>query len=90
MYRLDLTPDARRDLRRLDAVIRRRVFEKLNELCETCETMPYKALKGKHKGKFSIRFAKNYRIIYTFDRQRQTIEVFRIRHRSICYKILML
>ena len=88
MYELILTTNARRDLRRLSTSIREQVLSKLDMLCETCATRKHKALKGKFKGEFSLRVADAYRIIYTFNRQAQTVEVTRIRHRSISYRIL--
>ena len=86
MYELILTPNARRDLRRLSANIQAQVLSKLERLCGICERYPHKALKGRYRGQFSLRVADVYRILYTFDRQTQTIEVFRIRHRSVVYK----
>lgn len=86
MYELRLTSNARRDLRRLSANIQAQVLSKLERLCDICETYPHRALKGRYRGQFSLRVADIYRIIYTFDRQTQTIEVSRIRHRSVAYK----
>ena len=86
MYDLILTSNARRDLRRLSANIQAQVLNKLDRLCRNCETYPHRALKGRYSGQFSLRVADIYRIIYTFDRQMQTIEVSRIRHRSVAYK----
>ena len=85
MYELQLTADARADLQRLDATIRRLALDKLEQLCENCDMMPHKALKGRYRGKFGLRIANVYRAIYTFDRQTAVIEVSRIRHRSVVY-----
>ncbi len=85
MYTLEISADARADLRRLDAAIRTRVYNKLTQLQETCESRPHKALRGRHKGKFSLRVAKHYRIIYTFNRQTREISISRIGHRSSVY-----
>ena len=85
MYTLEISADAKADLRRLDSTIRTRVYNKLALLQETCEDRPHKALHGRHRGKFSLRVAKHYRIIYTFNRQTKEISVSRIGHRSKIY-----
>lgn len=85
MYTLEISANARADLRRLDPTIRSRVHSTLLQLQETCEDRPHKALRGRHRGKFSLRVAKHYRIIYTFNRQTREISVSRIGHRSRVY-----
>ena len=85
MYTLEISADARADLQRLSPTIRTRVYTKLTLLQETCDNRPHKALQGRHRGKFSLRVAKHYRIIYTFNRQTREISVFRIGHRSKIY-----
>ena len=85
MYTLKMSADARADLRRLDSAIRTRVRNTLLQLQETCDDRPHKALQGRHRGKFSLRVAKHYRIIYTFNRQTREISVSRIGHRSKVY-----
>ena len=85
MYTLELSADARSDLRYLDTAIRTRVRNQLTQLCKNCDQRPHKALRGRHKGKFSLKVAKNYRILYTFDRRTKVINVSRIRHRSKVY-----
>ena len=85
MYTLEISADARADLRRLDPAIRTRVHNALLQLQETCDNRPHKALRGRHRGKFSLRVAKHYRIIYTFNRQTREISVSRIGHRSKIY-----
>lgn len=85
MYTLEISADAREDLRRLDPMIRTRVQTTLVRLQETCGDRPHKALQGRHRGKFSLRVAKHYRIIYTFNRQTREINVSQIGHRSKVY-----
>ncbi len=85
MYTLEISADARADLGRLSPTIRTRVYTKLTLLQETCDNRPHKALQGRHKGKFSLRVAKHYRIIYTFNKQTRKISVSRIGHRSKIY-----
>ena len=85
MYTLKMSAGARADLRRLDPTIRTRVRNTLLQLQETCDNRPHKALQGRHRGKFTLRVAKHYRIIYTFNRQTREISVSRIGHRSKFY-----
>ena len=85
MYTLIIKPRAESDLRGLSAPIRLLVFNKLERLCEICDDYPHKALKGDHRGKFSLSVAKDYRVIYTFDRRIREIVVHRVGHRSRIY-----
>ena len=85
MYTLTIKPRAESDLGRLSAPIRLLVFNKLERLCEICDDYPHKALKGDHRGKFSLSVAKDYRVIYTFDRRIREIVVHRVGHRSRIY-----
>ena len=85
MYTLEISAEAIVDLRGLDSAIRARVRKTLVQLQETCDDRPHKALHGRHRGKFCLRVAKHYRIIYTFNRQTRTISVSRIGHRSKIY-----
>lgn len=85
MYTLKISAKARADLQRLDPTIRTRIRNTLLQLQETCDDRPHKALQGRHKGKFTLRVAKHYRIIYTFNRQTREISVSRIGHRSKVY-----
>ncbi len=85
MYELILDSNARRNLRRLDAKIQTQVLRKLRWLCKNCDEYPHKALKGRYKGQFKLPSG-DYRIIYTYDRHAQTVEVSRIGHRSSVYE----
>ena len=85
MYELILTPAAEGDLERLDGKIRRQIRSKLELLRENCDQWPHRALKGNYKGKFKLPSG-DYRIIYTYDRRAQTVEVSRIGHRSSVYE----
>ena len=85
MYALTLTSNAKRDLQRLDAKIRRQIRNKLEWLRENCDEYAHQALKGPYKGKFKLPCG-DYRALYTCDKQTATIEVSRIRHRSVVYE----
>ena len=65
MYTLTIMPRAESDLQRLSAPIYSLSFSKLQRLCQICDDYPHKALKGKHRGKFSLLVAKDYRVLYT-------------------------
>ena len=85
MYTLAADPRAESDLARLPSAIVQRVRRKLERLCENPDNEHHKALKGKHKGKFSLRVVKHYRIIYSFDRSAKKVTVHQIGHRSKVY-----
>ena len=85
MYTLTIKPRAESDLRRLSSPIYSLIFNKLERLCEICDDYPHKALKGEHRGRFSLSVAKDYRILYTFDRRIREIVVHRVGHRSRVY-----
>lgn len=84
MYTLAFRSRARGSLRRLEATIRTRVFDKLDRLCEAGPTGRHKALKGKDRGKFSVPVG-SYRIVYSFDTREQELIVHRVGHRSSVY-----
>ncbi len=84
MYRLEFTQKAEDALARLDISIARRVRRKLEQLCENCDTWPHKALKGRDRGKFRLRM-QDYRMIYSFNREKRKVIVYRIGHRSNVY-----
>ena len=85
MYTLVTDPRAESDLARLPSMIAQRVRRKLGQLCENPDNEHHKALKGKHRGKFSLRVAKHYRIIYSLDRSTREVTVHQIGHRSKVY-----
>ncbi len=85
MYELILTPSAEGDLKRLDGKIQGQIRNKLEWLRENCDQWSHRALKGNYKGKFKLPSG-DYRIIYTYDRRAQTVEVSRIGHRSSVYE----
>ena len=78
MYRLEIMPNAEANFSRLDAAIEQRILDKLKVLCENCDTHRHEALRGPHRGKFRLRAAGAYRVIYTF-------VVHEVGHRSSVY-----
>ena len=85
MYTLVLRSRARSDMRRLHPTIRARVLEKLEKLCENWDEHPKKALKGIHRGKFSLTVAKDYRVLYSFNASTEEVFVHEVGHRSSVY-----
>lgn len=85
MYTLVLRSRARSDMRRLHPKIRARVLEKLENLCENWDEHPKKALKGIHRGKFSLTVAKDYRVLYSFNASTEEVFVHEVGHRSGVY-----
>ena len=85
MYTLVLDTRAQSDMQRFHPTIRSQILEKLDRLCENCDNQPHKALKGKYRGKFSLTVAKDYRIIYSFNRHIREVTVHQMGHRSRVY-----
>ncbi len=85
MYELILTPNAERELQRLNAKLQNKIVNKLRWLCANCDACSHKALQGRFKGKYRLKSG-NYRIIYTFNKQTQQITVSQIENRSSVYK----
>ena len=84
MYTLEFSSRARSDIQRLDFAIVQQIRNKLEWLCENCDKRRHKALKGIHKGKFTLKI-NDYRALYTFNRQIRTLTVHEIGHRSKIY-----
>jgi mRNA-degrading endonuclease RelE of RelBE toxin-antitoxin system len=72
VYSLELDPRAIANIQRLDVKIQEQIRAKMNQFRESFEQRRHKALKGKHKGRFSV--------IYTLK-----IFVHEIGHRSKIY-----
>ena len=85
MYTLTMDSRAESDLARLSPTIARLVRRRLERLCQNLDNEHHKALKGKHKGRFSLKIAKHYRIIYSFDKNIREVTVHQIGHRSRIY-----
>ena len=68
MYRLEIMPKAEVDFARLDATVEQRILDKLRSLCENCDTHHHEALRGPYRGKFRLRAAGAYRVIYIYSK----------------------
>lgn len=85
MYTLVLDARVKSDMQRFHPTVKALILEKLERLCENCDNQSHKALKGKYRGKFSLTVAKDYRIIYSFNRRVREVTVHQIGHRSKVY-----
>ena len=86
MYHINFTPHAETDLSRLDKSIAQRVLKKLQWLAVNFEIITPERLSGKLQSVYKFRIG-DYRILYTFAREKQQIIVHFVRHRREVYKI---
>ena len=86
MYNVVFTPNAEADLGRLNARNVQRVLKKLRWLAENFDAISPEALTGQWQGVFKLRVG-DYRILYTYDREKPEIVVHFVRHRREVYKI---
>ena len=84
-YTVEFQADAIDDLGRLDTAIVRQVRNRLDGLAENAETMRHRMLSGRLRGLFRLRIG-DYRLLYTLDREKRTIVVRAVRHRSEIYR----
>jgi mRNA interferase RelE/StbE len=83
MYKLRYSARSRKDIKRLDWRIKRRLEQALYYIAK--DPGRGKALVGNYKGKFSFRTG-DYRIIYQVERKRREILVVAIGHRRGIYR----
>ena len=86
MYSIEFLPAAKKELKRLDPVVRKQIQEKIILLAEDPARLRnnIKALKGEFAGKFRLR-VRNYRVIFQIVEERVVIIIVRIGHRSEIY-----
>ncbi len=85
MFQVEFTATAQNDLARLDKPMAQRVLKKLRWLAENFELITPEALTGQWQGVFKLRVG-DYRVLYTCDREKQTIVVRSVRDRREVYK----
>lgn len=85
MYDVVFLDRAQSDVRRLDRATAQRVIGKLRWLAENFEATKLTALTGPEQGRFRLRVG-DYRVVYTVDRNKREIEVYRVRHRREVYR----
>jgi mRNA interferase RelE/StbE len=83
-YALEFTASASREFRALDRQIQRRIFEKVDALCNDPFPASSKKLKAQAEH-FRIRVG-DYRVVYRVDGKRVVIVIVRIGHRREVYR----
>ncbi|SMM98212.1 RelE/StbE replicon stabilization toxin [uncultured Candidatus Thioglobus sp.] len=83
MYKVIISNAIIKDLRKIDKVNQRLIYNKIIDL-EQGIFVQDKSLKGKHKGKFRKRCG-NYRIIYLKEGDILLITIIRVAHRKEVY-----
>lgn len=86
MYQVIVLPEGIQDFSRLDKAVARRIADKLRWLSENIEAIIPTSLKANLSGFYKLRVG-DWRVIYDIDRERQTVFVHRIKHRSEVYNI---
>jgi mRNA interferase RelE/StbE len=81
-WRLDITPPARRDLRRLDPPIRRRVLEALDELAADPLAANLVKLTGRPESRLRVG---DWRVLVRLDHDERIAVVIHIRPRGRAY-----
>jgi len=82
-WRLDVTPSARRDLRRLDPPIRRRVLEALDQLAADPLAASLVKLTGRPESRLRVG---DWRVLVRLDHDEQIVVVIHIRPRGRAYR----
>lgn len=85
MYQVRFLNAAIRDLKQLDASIRKRIWERIRWLANNGETMKPEALSGEFKGLSKLRVG-DYRVVYERLRSERLILIHLIGHRRNVYK----
>ena len=81
-----LTPEAQRDILRLDAVVQTRILNRIEWMGENAELIRHQAMKGDEwRGCFKYRVG-DYRIIYQMDPPGKKLIVLKVGHRREVYE----
>nr|HEV7954251.1 type II toxin-antitoxin system RelE/ParE family toxin [Candidatus Acidoferrales bacterium] len=83
-YFVALTSSAEKELKKLSGQLTARIILRLEKLASTPRPSGCKKLKG-GDNEWRIRIG-HYRVIYTIDDTKFTVEVTRVRHRSAAYE----
>ena len=84
-YKIEIRPEAVKDLEQLDSTVARRILKKLNWLKENFDLIVPEPLSGEFKGLYKLRVG-NYRVMYVYDKQAKLISVHLVGHRKNIYK----
>ncbi len=83
-YRILFTPTAQKDIRKLDAVVKKRIRSKLEYFLASEDPLQFaSSLVNSDDGQYRWRVG-NYRVV--FDVHRHDIVILRVQHRSEVYK----
>ncbi|HHT9153250.1 MAG TPA: type II toxin-antitoxin system RelE family toxin [Candidatus Hypogeohydataceae bacterium YC40] len=85
MYKVELTPDAFKELSQLDPVIAQRICKKIGWLSKNFEFVVPEPLKGNLEGAYKLRVGA-WRVIYDVDTKCKLIRIHLIGHRKDIYK----
>lgn len=85
--KIKFTPEAEEDLENLDSSIQERVSKKMEWLSRNFYQIIPEGLGGKWKNFYKLRVG-NWRIIYQFKPETETIEVYEINLRDKVYKTI--
>lgn len=84
-YHVEFTPEAERDLSRLDREVAQRVVNRIRWLAQHFEQITVESLSGKQwKGVFNLRVG-DYRVLYTVNRSKKLLTIHLIGHRREIY-----
>lgn len=87
MYSLVFLTSAKKEFKKLDPVVQKRIKEKLLLLVENPNVLKnnIKPLKGEHRGKFRLR-VNQYRIVFQINEGELIITIIRVGHRKKVYE----
>ena len=85
VYQVEFLRIAADELTALDKAVAQRILRKLRWLAEHFENLTPEPLTAELTGLFKLRVG-SYRVVYSFDRENQTITVHVVRHRGDVYK----
>lgn len=83
-YQVEFTSEAVHDLEKLTSAIQERILTKIRWLSENLNDLTPQALSADLSGLFKLRVG-DYRIIYSFETNKQCITVHKVGHRRDIY-----
>ena len=83
-YHVEFNPEAIDDMKKLTSAIQERILSKIRWLSENLDNLTPQSLSADLSGLFKLRVG-DYRIIYSFDTNKQCITVHKIGHRRDIY-----
>lgn len=83
-YHVEFTSEATDGLEKFASVIQERILSKIRWLSENLDNLTLQALSADLSGLFKLRVG-DYRVIYSFDTDKQCITVHKVGHRRDIY-----